>query len=109
MKNTIIFPLISLCLFTLIACSKQESPIISEDSINPIRMEIEQVITEKGIVRIWATDIDCSTITSFGGTDDFEFMENFLRVRDRYFLYDSLTSFETDERESGNQMLLCFN
>lgn len=103
MKNSIIFPLINLCLISLIACSKQEDP------INPIRMEIVQVVAEKEIVRIWATDVDCSSIAGFGGTDDFEFMEHFVRVQDRYFRYDSLISFETDIRESGNEMLLCFN
>lgn len=102
MKNTIIFPLMSLCLFVFIACSRDEG-----DAVNPIRMEVEQVMKEKGIVKIWATDIDCSVVTSFGGIDDFEFLDEFLRFRDKYFRYDKLLSFETDE--SGMQILLCFN
>ncbi|MEN0006717.1 MAG: hypothetical protein AAF798_21365 [Bacteroidota bacterium] len=104
MKNSIMLLLISLCLLNLVACSKQD------ELVNPIRIELEQVIAEKEIVKIWATHAErCPSITSYFGTDDFEFMEHFIRLQDKYYRYDSLVNFEVDQRKNGNQMLLCFN
>ncbi len=111
MKNSMLLALISLSLLTLIACSKQDDGIVIDDSsTNTIRMELELVIADREVVEIWGLSIDdCSSVSFYDGTQDFEFMEHFIRIEDKYFQYDHLVSFETDRRANGNQMLLCFN
>ena len=110
MRNPIMFLFICVCLLFLNACSEEEEPVVLEDEKNPIRMEIEQVIEEKDIVEIWAVDIEtCANISFYDGTEDFEFMDYFLRIQDTYYRYERLVSFETESNIGGNQMLLCFN
>jgi|GEM_PF-6676641 len=110
MKDLFTIIIVSLSLITICGCSKQEDVIITEELINPIRIELEDLVSEMDIDQIWATNLEtCSNLTFYIGTPDFEFLEHFVRIQDKYFLYESLVSFEIDIEAGGNQMLLCFN
>ena len=107
MKNSLLLTLICFSLFTLFACSEQEDDVMMpEVTTNSVRTEMEQIIAEENIDELWATSVEvCSNISFFAGTEDYEFLEFFIRIQDRYYQYDRLVNFEIE----GNQMLLCFN
>lgn len=108
-KISFYLPIVVLFL-SLVTCSKQEDEMIEEDYINSIRTELEEVIAKRNVSQLWGQSVEvCSSIAFYEGSPDFEFMDYFLRIEDKYFQYDRLVSFEVDTFGSESQMLLCFN
>ena len=96
-------------LFTMVSCfdhGDDDDNMPDEVVIDSVRSELEQIITDENIDELWAVSVEvCSNISFYSGTEDYEFLEFFIRIQDRYYQYDHLVNFEID----GNQMLLCFN
>ncbi|MEM9546291.1 MAG: hypothetical protein AAGA77_09960 [Bacteroidota bacterium] len=105
MKKSIVPTLICCSLLTLVSCLNHG---LDDDrsEAESIQEEIEQVMAEENVDRLWAESVDvCSVISSYNGTKDFEFLEFFIRIQDQYYQYDRLVNIQID----GKQMLLCFN